>query len=132
MPRDHRTFDCLYRPPLLVINDLTHILASGLNMKTVSEDKSYIDYTYGNVGVRVWKDHCQAISRDDAASDWVGQENILPVPVPDSILGFPHAGIAPVNLLAFQVATYEERKRDPELRGLLKGWMTFQEAISTR
>ena len=101
-------------------------------MKTVSEDKRYIDYTYGNSGVRVWKNHCQAISRDDGVSDWVGQENILPVPVPDSILGFPHGGIAPINALAFQVAKYDERERDPELRGLLKGWVTFDEAISTR
>lgn len=108
------------------------VLAPGLNMKTVSEDRSHIDYTYGNLGVRVWMDHCQAIRRDDDSSDWVGQENILPVPVPDSILGFPHAGIAPINALAFQVAQYDERERDPELRGLLKGWMTFEEAISER
>lgn len=101
-------------------------------MKTMSQDRSYIDYTYGDFGVRVWKGHCQAIKRDDNVSDWVGLEHILPVPVPDSILGFPHAGIAPVNALAFQVATYDERERDPELRGVLKGWMTFEEAISKR
>jgi hypothetical protein len=101
-------------------------------MKTVSEDKSHIDYTCGDFGVRVWKDHCLAIRWDDDISDWVGRENILPVPVPDSILGFPHAGIAPVNALAFQVAKYDERERDPELRGLLKGWMTFEEAIWKR
>ena len=46
-------------------------------MKTVSEDRSYIDYTYGDFGVRVWKDHCQAIRRDDA-SEWVGEENYSP------------------------------------------------------
>jgi hypothetical protein len=99
-------------------------------MKTVSRDQSYIDYTYGDYGVRVWRGHCQAIRRDDDTSNWVGHENILPVPVPDSILGFPHAGIAPVNALSFHVARYDERERDPELRGLLKGWMTFEEAIS--
>jgi hypothetical protein len=112
--------------------NFTNVLARGLNMKTVNEDESYIDYTHGDFGVRVWKDRCQAIRRDDHVSDWVGQENVLPVPVPDSILGFPHAGIAPVNALALQVAKYDERERDPELRGLLKGWMTFEEAISTR
>jgi hypothetical protein len=117
---------------LLLVKELTNVLAPALNMKTVSEDKSYIDYTYGNFGVRVWKDHCQAIRRDDDASGWVGEENILPVPVLDSILGFPHAAVAPVNALAFQVAKYDDRERDPELRGLLKGWMTFEEAISTR
>ena len=101
-------------------------------MKTASEDKSYVDYTYGDFGVRVWKDHCQAIRRDDDASDWVGQETILPVPVPDSILGFPHAGIAPINTLALHVARYDNTERDPELRILLKGWITFEEAISTR
>ena len=100
-------------------------------MKSVSKDKSYIDFTHGDSGVRVWKDRCQAIRRQTDVSDWEGQENIVPVPVPDSILGFPHAGVAPCNELAFQVARYDDWERDPELRGLLKGWMTFEEAMSS-
>ena len=123
---------CASAGPAPSVKGLAKVLPPGLNMKVVSEDKSYIDYTHGDFGVRVWKDHCQAIRRDDDASEWVGEENTLPVPVPDSILGFPHAGIAPINMLAFQVAKYDDRERDPELRGLLKGWMTFEEAISTR
>jgi hypothetical protein len=58
-------------------------------MKTVSEDKSYIDCTYGDFGVRVWKES-PSDQADADASGWLGEENILPVPVPDSILGFPN------------------------------------------
>ena len=100
-------------------------------LKTISADRTQIDYTHGNSGVRVWKDRCQAIGRIDEGSDWVGHENILPVPVPDSILGFPHSGVAPATALAFEVARYDEQECDPELRGLLKRWMAFEEAIST-
>jgi hypothetical protein len=100
-------------------------------VKTISTDGTYIDYTHGNSGVRVWKDQCQAIGRVDEGSDWVGHEKILPVPVPDSILGFPHSGVAPANALAFEVARYDDKERDPELRGLLKRWMAFEAAIST-
>jgi hypothetical protein len=97
-------------------------------MKIVSEDKSYIDYTHGNCGVRVWRYQCQAITREQDESDWAGQDDILPVPVPDSILGFPHSGIPPANAVAAHVARYDDKERDPELRGVLKGWMTFEEA----
>jgi len=100
-------------------------------VKTISADRTYIDYTHGNSGVRVWKDQCQAIGRVDEGSDWVGHENILPVPVPDSILGFPHSGVAPATALAFEVARYDDKEHDPELRGLLKRWMAFEQAIST-
>ena|ERR1051326_1715370 len=98
-------------------------------MKYVSEDRSYIDYTYQNSGVRVWKDRCQAIQRKDETSDWAGCEDIFPIPVPHSILGFPHAGVAPTNTLAATVAKYDDKERDPELRGLLMRWMTFEEAL---
>jgi hypothetical protein len=101
-------------------------------MKTVGENGNYIDYTHGNSGVRVWKNQCQAISRRDERCDWIGREHIFPIPVPDSILGFPHSGIAPTTALAFEVARYDDTERDPELRGLLKQWMAFEDAISTR
>ena len=76
----------------------------GLEYEDYEPGQKLYRLSYGNFGVRVWKGYCQAIKRDDDVSVWVGQENILPVPVPDSILGFPHAGIAPVNALACQVA----------------------------
>ena len=98
-------------------------------MKTVGENGDYIDYTHGNSGVRVWSNRCQAITRQDEACDWMGQEGPLPIPVPDSILGFPHSGVAPVTALAFEVARYDEKAHDPELRALLKQWMMFDEAI---
>ncbi len=99
-------------------------------MKAVSEDKSYIDFTRGNYGVRVWRDRCQAISRDDERTDWTGREEFVPIPVPDSILGFPHSGGPPANAVALEVARYDDGESDPELRGVLKGWMTFDQAIS--
>src|SRR5216684_8509543 len=98
-------------------------------VKTISADRTYIDYTHGNSGVRVWKDQCQAIGRVDEGSDWVGHENILPVPVPDSILGFPHSGVAPTTALAFEVARYDEKTCDPELRALVMRWMPFEDAL---
>jgi hypothetical protein len=101
-------------------------------MKTMSKNRDYIDYTHDNSGVRVWKNRCQAISRQDETHDWMGQEEFHPIPVPDSILGFPHSGASPANALAFEVARYDDKERDPELRGLLKGWMAFEDAFSTR
>jgi hypothetical protein len=98
-------------------------------LKTISPDQTHIDYTCGDSGVRVWAGQCQAIGRDDQESNWIGREDLFPVPVPDSILGVPHSGTAPTTVLAFEVARYDEKQCDPELRGLLKGWMTFEEAI---
>ena len=100
-------------------------------MKTVSKNRDYIDYTHGNSGVRVWKKQCQAINRQDETCDWVGLEAIVPIPVPDSILGFPHSGAAPTTALAFEVARYDDKEGDPELRGLLKQWMAFDDAFLT-
>jgi hypothetical protein len=99
-------------------------------MKTVSSDKSYIDFTRGNCGVRVWKDRCQAICRANESSHWIGRESMIPLPVADSILGFPHSGGPPTNAVAFEVAQYDDAEGDPELRGVLKGWMTFEQATS--
>jgi hypothetical protein len=100
-------------------------------MKIVSEDKSYVDYTHENRGVRVWKDHCQAIYRADEDSDWLEKEANIPVPVPDSILGFPHGGVPATNALALEVAKYDDKVGDPELRAVVKGWMTFEEALAS-
>jgi hypothetical protein len=101
-------------------------------MKTLSENRDYIDYTHDNSGVRVWKNRCQAISRQDETDDWIGQEGFLSIPVPDSILGFPHSGSPPATALAFEVARYDDKERDPELRGLLKRWVAFEDAVSGR
>ena len=101
-------------------------------MKTVGESADYIDYTHGNSGVRVWKNQCQAISREDETCDWIGQERVFPIPVADSVLGFPHSGAAPTTALASEVARYDDKECDPELRGLLKGWMGFEEALANR
>ena len=98
-------------------------------MKIVSKDKNYIDFTRGNTGVRVWKNQCQAIFRKDEHSEWIGRESTIPVPVSDSILGFPHSGVPPTTAVAHEVAQYDAAESDPELRGVLKGWMTFEQAI---
>jgi hypothetical protein len=100
-------------------------------MKTIGKNGIYIDYTHGNSGVRVWRDQCQVIERESEKSEWVGQDAIHPIPIPDSILGFPHGGIAPATALAAEVARYDDKESDPELRGLLKQWMVFEEALAT-
>jgi hypothetical protein len=101
-------------------------------VKTVSESRDYVDFTHGNSGVRVWKNQCQVISRQDETCDWIGQGDIVPIPVPDSILGFPHSGTPPTTALASEVAGYDDKESNPELRGLLKRWMEFEDALSTK
>ena len=100
-------------------------------MKCIGPSGHYIDFTHGNAGVRVWREWCQAISRDDENSSWLGREGRFPVPVPDSILGFPHSGGPPTTALAQDVANYDDKERDPELRALLKGWTTFEQALAS-
>jgi hypothetical protein len=101
-------------------------------MKTVTDDGTYIDYTHGNSGVRVWENRCRVIDRPGQDTAWIEREPIYDLPIPDSILGFPHSGTAPTTALAFEVARYDDKECDPELRGLLKRWMTFEAALATR
>lgn len=98
-------------------------------MKTISIDRTSIDYTSGNVGVRVWRDRCQALARDSESAPWIVQENVFSIPVPVRVLELPRSGATSVRALACNVALYENKEFDPDLRKLLRGWVTF-DAIS--
>jgi hypothetical protein len=99
-------------------------------VKTISVDRTYIDYTSGNVGVRVWRDRCQAIARDSESAPWIAQENIFSIPVPIRVFELPRSGVTSVRALAWNVALYENKEFDAGLRKLLRAWVTFDDAIS--
>jgi hypothetical protein len=82
----------------------------------------------GSEGVRVWKDRCQAVacSKRPAESD---RKASYQCRRSYSILGFPHSGAPPATLLSLDVAKYDEQQRDPELRAILMGWVSSEEAI---
>lgn len=99
-------------------------------MKTISVDRTYIDYTSGNFGVRVWRDQCQAISQGSESGSWTARENVFSIPVPGRVLEFPRFGAASVRAISWSVAFYEHKEFDPELRKLLRLWITFDDAVS--
>ena len=100
-------------------------------MKTVSADKTYIDYTGCNFGVRVWREKCQSIARDSSSSEWITREATQRIPVYEETLYLPLRGRGPITALAREVARYEGDERDPELRRVLRGWRSFDDAVST-
>ena len=101
-------------------------------MKTISQDRGHIDYTYGNCGVRACFNLCQPIIRDDENSNWRPREKAetIPIPVAESILGLQIRDWTPISALALAVAHYEDKEHDPELRSVLMGWISFAEALS--
>ena len=104
----------------------------GVNMKTVSPDKGYIDYTHGNCGIRVCPNLCQAIARDEATSKWTPRENAQTLPVAESILTMKIVQWRPITALAAALARYEDKELDSELRRVLKGELSFNDALSDR
>jgi hypothetical protein len=48
----------------LEVGRFARTIQTATTAKTISEDSAFIDYTRGNLGVRVWKDRCQTIARD--------------------------------------------------------------------
>ena len=97
-------------------------------MKTVSSDQTYIDYTKGNFGIRVWENRCQAIARTDESCQWEFRETAKPLPVDDRFRNLPLGGAAlqPVPAIAFEIG----RIGSDELRQLVSGEMAFKDAVS--
>ena len=100
-------------------------------MKTTNLERNYIDYTIGNLGVRVWKDQSQAIARDTESAPWIEQGSIFSIPVPNRVLALQRSSVAPIRVIAWNTALYENKQNDPELRKLLSGGMSFIQAVST-
>ena len=99
-------------------------------MKTISADKTYVDYTSGETGVRVWEGRFQQLYRNTPDSDWETKGHRYPVPVSKEqileFVDFPEGGTLPVTS---QIALAIEQQ-DPELRKLLRGVSSFEDAIS--
>ena len=99
-----------------------------MKTKTIAEDKTYIDYTRGNFGVRVWIDRCQAIARADSESEWIGRERAYPLPLEDRFREFPiGCSLSPVPAITFEIGRVES----DELRKLVRGELSFDTAAPT-
>jgi hypothetical protein len=98
-------------------------------MKTVSQDKTYIDYTKGTFGIRVWRDRCQAIARTAGSTAWVFRESAKPLPIGDSFKNFPNRDtMHPVPAIALEIG----RVGSGELEKLVSGEISFDDAISSQ
>ena len=100
-------------------------------MKTTGPDGNFIDYTTGNLGVRIWKDRSRAIGRDSESARWTEQENVFMIPVPNRVLALHRSSSdAPVRAISWNTALYENKECDPELKKLLAGQITFDQALA--
>jgi hypothetical protein len=99
-------------------------------MKTTSQDGSFIDYTTGNLGVRVWKNQSRAIARDNESAGWIEQENIFTIPVPNRVLALQRSSSdAPARAIAWNTALLENKECGVELKKLLAGQIVFDQAL---
>lgn len=101
-------------------------------MKSTNIERTYMDFTSGSVGIRIWRDRAKAIAREDASTGWVEQGNVFMIPVPERVLAVHRChSDAPVRAIARNAGLYESRECDLELRKLLQGRMTFDQALTT-
>jgi hypothetical protein len=102
-------------------------------MKTISEDRSYVDYTTAFFGVRVRRTSCETIALSD--SEWAEYGDKLPLPVTESALD-PSVSDE-VGDLAINVVDYELcdaggiQEARHELRGVLLGKISVDDALSS-
>ena len=100
-------------------------------VKTISPDQTFIDYwqDYGtgrksHYGVRVWEDHCCALTNVGSANPTVlGEIHALPMDLSD---------IAPKNSLSNVTGEHMYHHPDSDLFQLLTGKKTFREALNQR
>ena len=97
-------------------------------MKKISQDKTYIDYTKGNFGIRVWRDRCQAIARTAGSTTWELRESAKPLPIDDRFKNFPGGAMHPVPAIALEIG----RVGSDELEKLVGGEISFDHAISPK
>jgi hypothetical protein len=101
--------------------------------KNISIDKTYIDYTQGNSGVRVWEDRCAAITRKDSESEWseCGEARSMPVVVHE-FQDMPDRARLITNRTDFPLTDRIDELGSDELKSLTKGEKSFALAISTQ
>ena len=96
--------------------------------KTISPDRTYIDYTRGNRGVRIWREKCQAIARTDAGSEWGGSGQACLLPIDGRFWNFPiGSSLQPVPVIALEIGSIDNE----ELKMLACGEISFEDAVST-
>src|SRR6202795_2693474 len=107
-------------------------------MKTISADKTYVDYTSGETGVRVWEGRFQQLYRRIPDSDWETLGHRYAIPVSEEQISWrfvdvPEGAALPTaSQIAFAIGHYEQEQRDPELGKLLRGFKSFGDAISAQ
>jgi hypothetical protein len=100
-------------------------------MKTISADKSYVDYTAGLFGVRVRHTSCRTIAL--SGSEWAEYGNELALPVTESTLDpsvSEDLGDLAINVVDYEVGEdggVQEARR--ELRGVLLGKICVDDAL---
>jgi hypothetical protein len=99
--------------------------------KTVSPDKTYIDFFRGgseggkSLLVRVWPDRCSVLSRTEDGALLERASCMLPVSL--MLYNLPsNSESAPINSLLLAVAL-NSIEPEPELRSLLSGELSFDE-----
>jgi hypothetical protein len=102
-------------------------------MKTISADRSYVDYTARNFGVRVRRTSCRTIEQN--GSEWTeyGDERLLPLT--ESMLDpmmSEDLGDLTVNLVDCEASeNVGVAGVKHELRGVLLGKISMNEALNT-
>jgi hypothetical protein len=105
-------------------------------MKRISPDKTHIDYTIDNEGIRVWKNRFRRIYKDFMAGEWLGKHSEYRIPANDKTIRGKFVplweGQAPPQAahIAMFVGRYTQEEADPELEQVLLGIKTFEEAAS--
>lgn len=99
--------------------------------RIVSNDGSYIDYTRHDSGVRVWKDKCQAIGREDANSEWSGIEAPRTIPILPDQFQPQNVENAPLYL-SLALEKLENDPKGREAKELVYGHLAFEKVISTQ
>lgn len=99
--------------------------------KAISADRTCIDYTHSNFGVRVWKDKCQVIGRQEESAPWQTREEVYALPVENRFQSLPICGgLQPVPALAMETRKMEQHHYGRELRNLLHGDLSFEGALN--
>ena len=101
-------------------------------MKTISADRSYVDYTATLFGVRVRRTSCRTIAL--SGSEWAEYGDTLALPVTESTLDpsvSEDLGDLAINVVDYEVCEdmgLQEARH--ELRGVLLGRISLDDALS--
>jgi hypothetical protein len=104
-------------------------------MKKISADKSYIDYTTGDEGIRVRKNWFRRIYQG-SQGEWLAQDGQYKIRASEETLRWKFVplpqGQAPplTSQIAMLIGRYTQDENDPELEQVLLGIKTFEEAVS--